>query len=229
VPEPHQPIEFGRRVLWGYAVLGVVALVLLSATAHAQAFFAFDPPVEQAIQAWIPESFGRVLDGVSWVGFPPQVDAIVAVGILIVLALRYRWEAACLTFAGVVGAASWFGLALLIERPRPSPDLVHVERVLGFSSYPSGHVVNLTAFFGSLLVLSWLGMRPTWYRAIMQILGAVLIACIGVARIYSGEHWPSDVLAGYLQGSVVVALTVSLYLRRHLGRPGHPLRRRRSA
>jgi membrane-associated phospholipid phosphatase len=173
-----------------------------------------DPFIEQWIQASIPVSLSHVLDAVSWVGFPPQVDVIIGVAIIIVLASGYRWEAACLAFAGITGAVSWFAIALLVARPRPSPDLVHVQRALGFGSYPSGHVVTLTAFFGSLFVLSWLGMRPTWRRGMLQCLSAVLVLCIGVARIYSGEHWPSDVLAGYLQGSIIVALTVWLYLQR---------------
>ena len=87
-----------------------------------------------------------------------------------------------------------------------------MERALSFSSYPSGHVLNLTSFFGTLLILSWLAMQPTWYRLILQVMSAVLVVCIGVARIYSGEHWPSDIVAGYLQASVVVALTVLLYI-----------------
>jgi membrane-associated phospholipid phosphatase len=200
--------------LWLYVLAGLAVLALLSVGAHAQAFFAVDPLIERSIQALIPEQLGRVLDGVSWVGFPPQVDIVIALGILIVLLLGYRWEATCLAFAGITGAVSWFGMTLLIDRPRPSPDLVHVERLLGPGSYPSGHVLNLTAFFGSLLILSWLGMRPTRYRAVMQAVSAVLIVCIGIARIYSGEHWPSDVLAGYLQGSIVVALTLLLYVHR---------------
>ena len=37
---------------------------------------------------------------------------------------------------------------------------------------------------------------------------------IGAACIYSGEHWPSNVLAGHLQGSIVVALTLLVYIHR---------------
>jgi membrane-associated phospholipid phosphatase len=201
-----------RWTLWVYVLAGLTALALLSAVAHTQAFFAVDPPIEQSVQAGIPAPLGRVLDAVSWIGFPPEVDVVIGVGIVIVLTLGYRWEATCLAFAGITGAVSWFAMALLVDRPRPSPDLVHVERLLGFGSYPSGHVLNLTAFFGSLFVLSWLGMPATWHRATIQCVSAVLILCIGVARIYSGEHWPSDVLAGYIQGSIVVALTLLLYV-----------------
>jgi membrane-associated phospholipid phosphatase len=214
-----------------YVLVAAVVLAFFSAMAHARAFFAVDPLIEGSVQAVIPAPVGRVLDGVSWLGFPPQVDVVIGVGVLIVVTLGYRWEALCLAFAGVTGAVSWFGMTLLVARPRPSPELVHVERALGLGSYPSGHVVNLTAFCGSLFILSWLAMRPTWYRGVMQGLSAALIVCIGVARIYSGEHWPSDVLAGYLQGSIVVALTWLLYLHRPTAtrrrQPAQALRARR--
>jgi membrane-associated phospholipid phosphatase len=198
--------------LWVYVLGAAAVLAVLSAMAHARAFFAVDPLIERSVQAAMPGWLGRVLDGVSWLGFPPEVDILIGLGILVVLMLGYRWEAMCLAFAGIIGGVSWFGMTLLVSRPRPSPDLVHVERLLGFGSYPSGHVLNLTAFFGSLFVLSWLGMPATWHRATIQCVSAVLILCIGVARIYSGEHWPSDVLAGYIQGSIVVALTLLLYV-----------------
>lgn len=217
-------------MLWAYVVAAAAVLALLSAMAHAEAFFAVDPLIAGSVQALIPAPVGGALDAVSWLGFPPEVDALIGIGVLVVLTLGYRWEALCLAFAAVTGAVSWFGMTLLVDRPRPSPELVHVERVLALGSYPSGHVVNLTAFFGSLFILSWLAMRPAWYRGVMQGLGAALIVCIGVARIYSGEHWPSDVLAGYLQGSIVVALTWLLYLHRPTGtrhcQPARALRAR---
>lgn len=210
-----------RWTLWVCVLAGLAILALLSAIAHARPFFAIDPPVERSVQALIPEPLGHVLDAVSWVGFPPHVDIVMGMGILVVLMLGYRWEAACLTFAGITGAVSWFGMTLLVARPRPSSDLVHVERLLGLGSYPSGHVLNLTAFFGSMFILTRIGMPATWYRTVMQCVSVVLIVCIGVARIYSGEHWPSDVLAGYLQGSIIVALTLLLYLHRPIrARPG---------
>ena len=221
-PKRRSPLEVLRQAalrwstlqwaLWVYVFATVAVLALLSAMARARAFFPADPLVERSIQAVTPGPLGRVLDGVSWAGFPPQVDMVMGLGVVIVLMLGYRWEAMCLAFAALTGGVSWWGMSLLIGRPRPSPDLVHVERLLSLGGYPSGHVVNLTAFFGSLFVLVWLCMPSTWYRIVMQAVAALLIMCIGVARIYSGEHWPSDVLAGYLQGSIVVAVTLLLYL-----------------
>jgi membrane-associated phospholipid phosphatase len=208
-PAPHVWLT---RVLWAYVVLGVGVLAVLSVAAHTIPYFAFDPGIAEAVQAAVPAPLGHVLDGVSWLGFPPEVDVVDGVIIVAALLVGYRWEGVCLLFAGVVGASSWFAVAWPVDRPRPAPDLVHVERLLGIGSYPSGHVLNLTAFFGSVFFLAWVALPPRrWYRVVVLVISGLVVLLIGVARVYSGEHWPSDVLAGYLQGSVVVVLTVLVY------------------
>jgi undecaprenyl-diphosphatase len=41
----------------------------------------------------------------------------------------------------------------------------------------------------------------------------VFILWIGASRIYLGVHWMSDVLGGYVIGSLFLALEIWLYLR----------------
>src|SRR5690349_3018886 len=128
-----------QRTLWIYAAAALVALVILSIVASATAYFGFDVVITRWIQLTVPAPLGIALDDVSWIGFPPEVDLILgAIGVAIFL-VGYRWEAICVTLAGLVGGASWFIMAPLVHRPRPAPDLVHVEQLLGSGSYPSGH------------------------------------------------------------------------------------------
>lgn len=44
-----------------------------------------------------------------------------------------------------------------------------------------------------------------------MILCGMLIALIGLARIDSGEHWFSDVVGGYLVGTIWLVLTIYFY------------------
>jgi undecaprenyl-diphosphatase len=46
---------------------------------------------------------------------------------------------------------------------------------------------------------------------------------MGVARVYFGEHWPTDVLGGYLLGTLWLVVVIELY-ERWRGRSGHPSR-----
>ena len=114
-------------------------------------------------------------------------------------------------FAAVGSAGLWYWIAAFVDRPRPSPELVHVTMELPPGSFPSGHVLNLTAIFGFLIYLTIVLVADVRLRWLLVSLLAVPILTIGVARIYDGAHWPSDVLGGYLIGGIWLALTIYLY------------------
>ena len=64
------------------------------------------------------------------------------------------------------------------------------------ANYPSGHVTYATALFGYLGYLSLERRRPEG-----AMVAVLLIALMGVARLITGAHFPSDVLGGYLLGA----------------------------
>ncbi len=64
-----------------------------------------------------------------------------------------------------------------------------IDRVLS-SSFPSGHAA---AFFALALAVFYYNRRWGW-----RFLGLALL--IGLARIFVGVHWPSDILAGTIIG-----------------------------
>jgi len=121
-----------------------------------------------------------------------------------------RWEAVaglCAASNALVGTT----VKLLVERPRPAADLVHVVSQLNTTGFPSGHVLEATAFGGYLIFLSYTLLKPSWYRtAITSFLG-VIIVCMGPSRMYLGHHWFSDVMGAYLLGSLWLALAIKLY------------------
>ena len=78
-------------------------------------------------------------------------------------------------------------------------------------SFPSGHVLFFTTFFGFMLFLAYTLLKHSWWRTGLLILLVGMIALIGPSRIYVGQHWASDVIAAYLLGSVWLALSVVIY------------------
>ena len=54
-------------------------------------------------------------------------------------------------------------------------------------------------------------LKSSWWRVLLLILLAGMVALIGVSRIYSGQHWASDVLAAYVLGSVWLGLSIWFY------------------
>ena len=117
---------------------------------------------------------------------------------------------------------------LITQRPRPAPDLVHVFRLLSGYSFPSGHVLLFTAFLGFLFFLVYTLTPGSWVRTGGLLALGALIALVGLSRVYLGQHWPSDVLAGVLLGALWQQVAMRIYLwgeaRRRPGVMARPLR-----
>jgi undecaprenyl-diphosphatase len=204
-----------RRALLAVAGLLVLAIAfgVLCVLAASVLYFPIDLTISRDVQAWQQPWLVALFGAVSWIGFPPQSNVEFGFIILALALVGRRLEAGVALFAAAGSAGLWFLIAPLVHRPRPSPDLVHVAQAIPWGSFPSGHVLNLTAFFGFLVFLAWTQLRPSAIRTLVLVVCGGLVALIGPARIYSGEHWPSDVLGGYMLGGLWLAITIHLYRR----------------
>lgn len=76
-------------------------------------------------------------------------------------------------------------------------------------SFPSGHSMIGTAFYGYLAYLCAILMKKPW-KALLPSLLLLLVLLIGYSRIYLGVHFASDVAAGLSAGFCWVAAFVLL-------------------
>ena len=203
-------VELVAAIAIGVAVVAFAVLALLARTTP---YFWFDVPITLALQSvhWPP--LATFLQAISWLGLPPQSNVIFGVLIVGLAVMGRRWEAAGLLVAAVGSIGLWYLVAPMVARPRPTADLVNVVGQISHGSFPSGHVTNLTAIFGYLCFLVYTALRPSWWRRLLLVLCATPVVTVGVARVYVGQHWPSDVLGGYLLGSIWLAVTIWLYRR----------------
>jgi undecaprenyl-diphosphatase len=88
---------------------------------------------------------------------------------------------------------------------------VYVSFVVDAGSFPSGHILNLTAGLGFACFLAWTLMPRGWARQLVVLAVPIYLLALGFARIMSGQHWPSDVLGGYLIGALWLWVCLSLY------------------
>jgi membrane-associated phospholipid phosphatase len=151
---------------------------------------------------------------VDWPGFPPEVYGVIAVILAVLILIHRRWEAFCVAFASVFVGAVGLAIKVLVNRPRPSPTLIHDANPAldgGKFSFTAGHVESYIAIFGFLFFLAYISQNHSIWRILFMVLPAALMVLIGVSRVYSGEHWLSDVVGGYLFGSITLMLTIRLY------------------
>ena len=141
---------------------------------------------------------------------PAQVDLMVALILLVILVLGLRWETIAALFAAL-GTVLGGLVKVIVYRPRPAADLVHVFGPLNTYSFPSGHVLLATSFYGFLAFLAYTLLKPSWHRTILLVLLGLFIALMGPSRIYMGQHWFSDVMGAYVLGSLWLALSIRVY------------------
>jgi membrane-associated phospholipid phosphatase len=223
----HAPSRL-RRILWtGLAVCVGTAALLLAVAAHRLPWFPGDVQITRSVQAVDAPALALALGALNALGFPPLVGIVYGAIVGVIFLAGSRWEAAAAGFTALGGAGINALVKHVVERPRPSSLLVDVDRLHDpNTSFPAGHVLNFTAFAGFLCCLVYLRMRPTWRRSALIALLLAMIALMGIARIDSGEHWPSDVLGGYLLGTLWLTVTVLLY---EWGRRRFPALRREAA
>jgi undecaprenyl-diphosphatase len=155
--------------------------------------------LDRAVERWVVEHRVGWLD---WLFVDlSRIGSIGLVWILIGLLLAFRRRRP--EIAVLVGGAAITGileaslLKTIVGRARPHEDpLVPLPHT---HSFPSGHAASS---FAAATVLARLEPR---FRAWFFLLATAIAA----SRVYLGVHWPSDVLAGALLGTVTALLLLA--------------------
>ena len=94
------------------------------------------------------------------------------------------------------------------------PFVTHSDRIspqftLDSYSFPSGHAQHSLSFWGLLAAL----LRSKWVFAAV----GVIVLCVGIARMYAGVHYPSDVLTGWLVAILILGAAhfINSWIEKH--------------
>ncbi|MBI4281314.1 LssY C-terminal domain-containing protein [Candidatus Uhrbacteria bacterium] len=132
-----------------------------------------------------------------------------------------RWFRVWMFFLMIAGSEALAVLMkIFIARPRPDP----ASALLFETSYsfPSGHALIALSFYGFLAYLWMRERRHIVTRIGIFFVTALVVAGIGISRIYLGVHWPSDVLGGYLLAAIwLTVIATAADLRKRFMRERH--------
>jgi membrane-associated phospholipid phosphatase len=185
------------------AWLVAVSLVVLAVTT-VLAFITPPLATEVSIMTWMNEAFGgsllelsRFLDVVG--GVDVMSPLFVALAAVLFLVGRRRPARAVLAATAATLLLN-IGIKTLVDRPRPVRFALSAVEVDPLASYPSGHTLFATVFFGLLVGL----VRGSRWRSFVLAMGVVVSVLMAVSRVYLGEHFPSDVVASFAIGILIV-------------------------
>lgn len=148
----------------------------------------------------------RVNELLTLMGNRPQVKAVCLVS-AVVLALLWRrrgWWVPPVVIASAFGFEKYGQklLALVVHRGHPPTTR---------GTYPSGGVARLVAIYGVILFLvlfTYPGVGRRWRVALWTMFGIAAFV-EGYTRIYLLKHWFTDVVGGWVYGSLLLATLIA--------------------
>jgi len=202
-----------RKLLGALLLVGFgAALVATSGlvTLHDEILKASFEQGDQALQGWV-HGFTRpaltvVMRVLSWIGSPYMLAPSVALAAGLLWWTRHKDDAVLVAAAALGGVALDEVMKLHFKRSRPDVPwaLVHEHSF----SFPSGHSVLAIVMYGVIVYKTQDKLHSKWAKAALMLAAFLMVAGIGVSRVYLGVHYPSDVAGGYFVGAVWLAAVI---------------------
>jgi len=188
----------------GMAILALATVVLFTiAAVHNNDLFWGDRTILSSLR----------IDDTAWQRFFAWFDIRGVAGVSSVLAIsivfsvfRKRLEALIyLAMLPVMGFTIVLPKAF-VNRPRPEGALE------GFTdSFPSGTATTSVLLLGFLIYLIGEFVAPRKLRIGLQLALGMAIVLLGLFRMLAGEHWPSDLVGGYMTGALALIAIIWAY------------------
>jgi membrane-associated phospholipid phosphatase len=145
-------------------------------------------------------------------GFYLGEQGIMAIGLILALYFLYKRFWAGLAMVVIAWAAEggiWLALSQYYDRARPVFD-VAVWHQMTEPGFPSGHSIAAVMCFGLLAYLIVPKISSRFWKAVVIVTAGLIILYIGFSRLFVGDHYLTDVLAGYALGVALCGFVYTL-------------------
>ena len=179
-----------------------IVVTLIMAKIHeeiAQPFLEHvDQSILQTIHAHGTPALTRLAFTLTFIGSPAALVPGIMIAAIVLWVIRLRHDAILLVVA--IGGAALIDTVLKLHFRRIRPNVPWALVTEHSFSFPSGHSVGAVVLYGTITYLIWSHLHDLAQRAAIIASALLLIAGIGLSRVYIGVHYPTDVAAGYLVG-----------------------------
>jgi membrane-associated phospholipid phosphatase len=197
-----------RRPLLAVAIAAALAAGIITAIVIMNPVPPLDVTVERDIQStnWGP--LALAFPAFSWIGDAKGAVLDVVIFVAVLIWNRRAWIVA---IAGYLTGAWYVLLSHLILRVRPTTaQVIQVTEHPSASSFPSGHTIFIVTVTSVLMICLGHRYLPRWAIPIGWALVALIVVDGAISRIYTGAHWPTDVLAGVLIATAWLSFVMSI-------------------
>ena len=191
-------------------VIAFLMVALLSIAATIQDYFFGDLYLARVIQDIRVAPWDETMEAVTTIGrgLPMVIMALA-------FFIWFLWRGQKAEYIVLAGALLSLAvnpmLKILVDRPRPTEDLVMIWRDPAGMGFPSGHAATAMILFGLVYYLAPIVVPWKTGVQLLRLSSFMLILLIGISRVYLGAHWPSDVLGGFLVGGIMLTLLIHLH------------------
>lgn len=216
-PHFHRNPPYSPRHLFDRPVVLEATLVLALALA---ALAAFDGgrillTVDEPIMRWVVDVRNDGWDDFfTWASRLGDNRTVFPIGLLLAALCWHRCRVLAIALIVAAAARPGFEFVLkdLVDRVRP--DIDPVSEFAG-PSHPSGHPMAAVSVWGLLppVVALFGASRRLWWTVTTAV--SVIVVLVAVSRVYRGAHWPTDVFASIVWGTMFLLAVEMMYDHLH--------------
>ena len=185
-------------------ILSLCMLIFISLSFYSSSFITtFDSSLREQVLALRTEWLNEMVLAITHLGDAKVLAGLCLIGAIVLIIMNQIRNSLLLIGSILVS----YGLNLLVksmfQRERPQDYRLLEED--GYS-FPSGNAMVGTSFYLFAAVLLYQQYQKRW----ILVTGAILPFLLGLSRVYVGVHYPSDILAGFALGIVLVIILTKL-------------------
>lgn len=223
--DAHGTLAVARLIALAYVVITAVLIGFGLLVTHVMAHDGVGLS-ERRFAAWLASggttTWGDVSTAGTFMGDSITVSVIALVVTVLLLVRGWGRRSWLLAFGLLLELAAFLTANYTVRRPRPT--IRHLGSTPSTFSFPSGHSAAAVVLYGGIAIIVTVATTRVWARCIAWFCAILLPLAVGSSRIYRGDHYLTDVLAGLLLGAA--ALSAAVFVEKVLvakrGADSHP-------